>query len=168
MQNIEFKAELRDPSLAHTVARGLGAVYVGQLWQIDTYYRLVDGRLKKRQTDGVPVEYILYHRDNSTAVRPSTFTILDEEQARLRFGSMDMPEWVVVKKLRDVYMLGNVRIHLDQVERLGAFLEFEAMVSDQHDQAACFAMVEKLRSDFTPVIGEPVSASYSDLMAMES
>jgi predicted adenylyl cyclase CyaB len=73
-----------------------------------------------------------------------------------------------VSKARDVYMLQNVRIHLDQVDRLGAFVEFEALISEQHDADECFATVEKLRRAFGPVIGEAVSMSYSDLIALES
>lgn len=167
MQNIEFKAELRDLQLAYTLARRLGARHVGQLWQIDTYYRLVDGRLKKRETEGSPVEYIFYQRENEAQVRQSTFTIYTENEARARFGRLEWHPWIVVRKTRDVFMLGHVRIHLDQVDRLGTFIEFEALVSDQNDQAKCHAALQKLRREFAPVVGEMLSLSYSDLLALE-
>jgi predicted adenylyl cyclase CyaB len=32
-----------------------------------------------------------------------------------------------VKKQRELFLLGNVRIHLDRVQGLGEFLEFEAV-----------------------------------------
>lgn len=167
MQNIEFKAELRDMQLAYTLARRMGARHVAQLWQVDTYYRLADGRLKKRQTEGSPVEYIFYERENQARVRLSTFTIFTENEALARFGRVEWQPWIVVRKTRDVFMFGHVRIHLDQVERLGTFIEFEALVSLQNDQTRCHATVEKLRREFAPVIGEIVSMSYSDLLAME-
>ncbi len=167
MQNVEFKAELRDLELGRTIARRLGGKHVGQLWQVDTYYRLADGRLKRRETEGAPAEYILYERTNSARARLSKFTIYSENEAFAQFGAITMEPWVVVKKARDVYMLGGVRVHLDQVERLGTFLEFEALVSPAQNMGRCYRIVEQLRRDFAAVLGEPVPVSYSDLMALE-
>jgi adenylate cyclase class IV len=60
-----------------------------------------------------------------------------------------------------------VRIHIDTVDRLGTFIEFEAMVTrsftvrDGHDAIA------ELRDIFGQMLGEPISVSYSDLMEQE-
>lgn len=167
MQNVEFKAELRDLELARSIARRIGAKLAAQLWQVDTYYKLADGRLKRRQTEGLPTEYIFYERPNTTRARVSRFTIYSESEAFHRFGTLSMDPWVVVSKARDVYMLGSVRIHLDQVDRLGVFMEFEALVTPDHNMGRGYRAIEELRRDFAAVIGEPVSVSYSDLMSME-
>ena len=42
----------------------------------------------------------------------------------------------VVRKRREIYLWQNVRIHLDDVEGLGQFLEFEAVLSPEIDEAA--------------------------------
>ncbi|MFT3685286.1 MAG: CYTH domain-containing protein [Phycisphaerales bacterium] len=65
MTNIEFKAELRDPELARTLLRKIHATPIDTLEQTDTYFRLSDGRLKKRETKGAPTEYIFYNRENA-------------------------------------------------------------------------------------------------------
>lgn len=171
LQNIEFKAELRDLPLARTIARRLGADIITTMWQIDTYYRLADGRLKRREieTDGEPtrVEYIFYHREDAAKVRSSQFTIYSEQEAAVRFGSLALPVWVVVKKQRELLMHNWTRIHLDMVDRLGMFIEIESLVSAQNPEPACFDAVRKLREALGPVIGEPISVSYSDLLAAE-
>ena len=61
----------------------------------------------------------------------------------------------------------NVRIHLDEVDELGTFIEFEAMVSKDHDVKECHQSIAHLREAFRPIMGEPVSVSYCDLMAQQ-
>jgi predicted adenylyl cyclase CyaB len=164
MQNIEFKAELRDFEAARRQCQVLGAKFVGVLRQTDMYYRLTDGRLKRRESSGEPVQWIFYHRPDRVSPRMSNFTILSEEQARRRWGTHSLKPWVAVSKTRELWMLGDVRIHLDQVVDLGGFLEFEAKVSGSFDVKACHAAVANLREVFGPLLGEPISVSYSDLM----
>jgi adenylate cyclase, class 2 len=164
MQNVEFKAELQDLSLARSICRALGATAISTMHQTDTYYRLPTGRLKKREMPGEPTEYIFYQRPDKTQPKVSTFTIYTENEAITRFGATSLPVWLVVKKTRELWMLGNVRIHLDTVEGLGPFLEFEALVTPHSDITRCHAMVGELREQFKPALGEPVSTGYSDML----
>ncbi|MGQ0626486.1 MAG: class IV adenylate cyclase, partial [Phycisphaerales bacterium] len=171
VQNVEFKAELRDLELARAIAHRAGARPVHRMWQTDTYYKLADGRLKRREIEiegeSNQVEYIFYHRDNASRARVSRFTIYSEAEALTRFGSLTLPIWVVVRKQRDLYMLEWTRIHLDLVDRLGTFIEFESMVSPKNTEAMGFEAVRRLREIFGPILGEPLSCSYSDLLAQE-
>ena len=167
MNNIELKAELRDLALARLTARAIGATYILAFDQVDTYYRIPSGKLKKRETEGEPVEYIFYERPVKLGSKLSQFTIYSEEQALERFGREPLPVWVVVKKRRELYMYSNVRIHFDIVEGLGTFLEFEALVSRDHTIERCTASVAELREKFGPVLGEMIDCGYSDLMARE-
>ncbi|MCC6425962.1 MAG: class IV adenylate cyclase [Phycisphaerales bacterium] len=164
MHNVEFKAELRDIQLARSLAKAHGAAFIDAVEQVDTYFRVPAGRLKKRQTTGEPVEYIFYDRDNRIKPKLSHFTIYTEAQAIERFGTTPMPVWLTVKKVREIYLLGNVRIHLDTVEKLGTFMEFEALVGTNHPVAQCHKSIADLREVFAPVMGEPISSGYSDLM----
>ncbi len=168
MQNVEFKCELRDPDLAGAICRRIGAVHVASLVQQDTYYRATDGRLKKRESSGEPTEWIFYNRSNETRPRLSQFTIYSENEARDRFGAEPLPVWVIVRKRRDLWMKDAVRIHIDAVESLGWFLEFEAMVSRRNNVARCHAAIEELRRQFAPTTGEAISCGYGDLIAAES
>jgi len=167
MQNIEFKAELRDIDLARTLLRKIHATAIDTLAQTDTYYRLSDGRLKKRETRGHPTEFIFYHRDNAARARVSRFTIYSQSQARQHFGPTELPVWLKVVKVREVYMHSNVRIHLDRVEGLGNFIEFEALVTSQTPEQACYQAVELLKQAMLPVMGEMLSHSYCDMVAVD-
>ncbi len=174
MHNVEIKLELRDPGLARGIVSRLGARRVETLRQTDTYFRLADGRLKKREYTSdlagakPTVEWIFYHRDNQARQRLSHFRIYSESEARAYFGLTEPPTWVVVKKVREVWMGGpeqSVRVHLDDVEGLGAFIEFEALVTPRLNLAKAHAAVEELRRALAPALGEPVSVSYSDMLA---
>lgn len=164
MQNVEFKAELIDLPLARTLCRAVGATSISTMQQTDTYFKLAAGRLKKREIPGEATEYIFYQRPDKTQPKISDFKIYSENEAITRFGATVLPVWLVVKKTRELWMLGNVRIHLDTVEKLGSFLEFEALVTPQLDVSRCHAIVAKLREHFQPALGEPVSVGYSDLL----
>jgi adenylate cyclase, class 2 len=167
-RNVEFKAELRDPNLATSIALALGARHVGTLEQTDTYFRVPAGRLKKRETAGETTEWIHYQRADVLGAKLSEFTLFDEEEAAERFGAAPMPVWVVVKKHRELFMLDHVRIHLDAVEHLGNFLELEALVRPGRTRKLCEAAVTRLRQEFAPALGEPIASSYSDLLAPEA
>ncbi len=165
MHNIEFKAELRNRSAARQQCKLLGATRMGLLRQTDTYYRLADGRLKRREAPGEPTEWIFYHRRDIVRPRMSDYAILTDAQARRRWGTQSLKEWVRVLKRRELWLLKNVRIHIDEVQGLGDFIEFEAVVSEKHDTKSCHQFIGRLREVFGPTMGEPVGPSYSDLVA---
>jgi adenylate cyclase class IV len=167
MQNVEFKAELRDFALARTICGSIGAELVSNLRQTDTYFRVPDAKLKKREVPGRPTEYIFYSRPNRSRPKLSNYTLYTESQAMDRFGASPLPVWVVVKKSRDLYMYKGVRVHLDQVEGLGGFIEFEAIVSPANNLAACHNLVDELRRAFGPAMGEPIACGYAELLAAE-
>lgn len=167
MHNVEFKAELRDLPLARSLCAALGATYIITMEQTDSYFRIPSGRLKKRECSGEPVEYIFYDRDNRTQPKLSHYTIYSEAQAVERFGTAPLPLWIVVKKTRELYMLGTTRIHLDSVEGLGNFIEFESLVSPSNTVAKCQRTQADLRTKLGPVLGEAISCSYSDLLAAQ-
>ncbi|TDJ57013.1 MAG: CYTH domain-containing protein [Planctomycetota bacterium] len=168
MHNIEFKSELRDPIAARQQCKQLGATRMGILEQTDTYFRLADGRLKRREAPGEPTEWIFYHRRDIVRPRMCDYAILSDAQARRRWGTLNLKEWVRVVKRRELWLLDNVRIHLDEVEQIGNFLEFEAVVDSDHDTRSCHESIKHLRAVFHITMGEPVGPSYSDLVAQEN
>lgn len=175
MRNLEFKAELRDPLIAREVCRALGATLIGTMRQVDTYYRMAAGRLKRREiwaegsggeSPAEPeVEIIFYERPNEVGAKVSRFRIYSEQRAAEVFGREPLPIWLVVKKVRTLYMLDNTRIHLDQVEGLGWFLEFEHLMSRDKPIEDARGEIARLRQAFSMVTGEPIDCGYSDLIA---
>jgi len=68
----------------------------------------------------------------------------------------------VVRKRRTLVTLDTTRIHLDNVEQLGSFLEIEVIVGE--DEAAAKARFDSLLAGlgYTPADG--IRASYLDLL----
>ena len=166
MQTIEFKAELRNPDAATAQCRVLEAQFIGTLDLVDTYFKLADGRLKRREAEGEPIEWIYYHRPDRITPKLCNYTILSEEQARLRWGTHSLREWLVVKKRRSLWLIDDIRIHIDDVERLGAFIEFDAMVTRNFTVRECYEAIGELREIYGALLGEPIGVSYSDLMEL--
>jgi predicted adenylyl cyclase CyaB len=68
---------------------------------------------------------------------------------------------VVVDKVREIYLYRGVQIHLDRVERLGTFIEFERKTRDaEKDRDSLRELMGELALD----LGSLVSLSYSDLL----
>jgi predicted adenylyl cyclase CyaB len=54
----------------------------------------------------------------------------------------------VVKKTRTLYVIGQTRVHVDQVEGLGVFLELEVVLREGQTEADGKAIAENLMSEF--------------------
>lgn len=165
MRTIDFKAEIRDIEAARRQCGLIGATREGTVAQIDVCFRVPSGRLKRRETPGRPVEWIVFSRPDRLGARVSTYTLLTDEQARVRFGEGTLAPARIVRKTREVWRLDNLRIHLDEVEDVGRFVEFQAIVDAEHDLDGCSALVVQLREQFEPILGEPVGGSYESLVA---
>lgn len=163
MRSVEIKHELRDPELAIACLRKHRAINVGTTFQVDSFYRLSSGRLLKREIEGEPTEWIAYQRDDTPQPRVCRFTVYSENEAQQRFGLRDMPVWMQVRKRRELWIIGAVRVHIDMVDRIGWFIEFEALVSTKQNAGKCRALVESVRNNMRIALGEAISVSYCDL-----
>lgn len=165
MRNVEYKAELRDLELARGCLRASGAMHIVNVRQRDTHFRVPHGRLLKREAMNEPVEWIFYHRTDRISPRTSTFTILSDEQARTRWGTIGIPEWVTVEKTRDLWMTRNVTIALDQVEGLGTFCEVTAMLALDVDRHGAGDLVLDVVDLLHAALGEGISSGYAEMVA---
>jgi homotetrameric cytidine deaminase len=163
--NVELKA--RDPDPDATIARclALGAEDRGMLRQRDTYFAGRHGRLKLREME--ESELIAYRRADSEAPAQSAYIRVDAPDAQglgQALGSA-LGATVVVSKRRRLFLWENVRIHVDDVEDLGTFLELEALVApDGSDLAAAQEKVARLRSELAIADEALVAVGYSDLL----
>jgi len=169
MRNIEIKARLRDVERAAAVAVELAGPPAAELRQVDTYFHVADGRLKLREITGdeTSAELIFYRRPDIPGPKPCDYLRApvdspDEIKATLAAA---LGVWVVVDKFRTVHLWRNVRIHLDRVEGLGAFLEFEAVLDENQTDDDGAALLDTLSAHFQLNPPDRVEGSYSDLMA---
>ena len=167
-RNIELKARCRDLARAAAVAQQIGATRTGELRQCDVYFHVPQGRLKLRETDGRPAELIAYARPDSPDFRDSNYHLVaipDPAAAKVALASV-LGVRGEVRKVRQLWMYHNVRIHLDDVAGLGTFLEFEAVISADADEAVSRQRLETLAAALGVRGEDRIAVSYSDLAGL--
>ncbi|MBV9604646.1 MAG: cytidine deaminase [Solirubrobacterales bacterium] len=162
--NVELKA--RDPNPEVTAARclNLGAVAAGTLRQRDVYFRARHGRLKLRIQEEGAGELIAYHRPDGTEARKSTYVRAPAPAEVGEALDAALGTTVVVTKHRQLLLWEGVRIHLDEVDGLGSFVEFEAVLPDAGDLETARAKVARLRSELGIESDALVAVGYADLL----
>jgi predicted adenylyl cyclase CyaB len=135
--NLEIKVRCSDLAAAEIIAKSIPANYSGVLHQTDTYFTVPKGRLKLRELQGSRAELIYYERGEEDAKRFSNYDIhFSESPESLKFVlGKSLGIRSVVAKKRTLYLYGETRIHLDQVEQLGSFIEFEVPVKESEESA---------------------------------
>lgn len=164
MRNIEFKTRLEDPKAALARARALGAELWGDLRQTDTYFNVPSGRLKLRETAGLQAELIAYARDEDAGVRTSDYQIArtPDPAPLLDVLTRALGVIAVVRKRRTLVTLDSDRIHIDNVEQLGSFLEIEVICGN--DEAAARARFDSLIEGLGYRPADGIRVSYLDLL----
>jgi len=165
-RNVEIKARVRDLEALRRRAEALSDAPVEVLDQRDTFFDVPQGRLKLRRLDGGACELIYYERPDEAGAKVSEYSIARASDAGplLRVLSAALPVRGVVVKRRFVYRIGRTRVHLDLVDRLGAFVELEVVLEeDARIEDGCRTAEELLvglgiRSE------DRVSGAYIDLL----
>src|SRR5574337_455147 len=162
---IEFKARMRDEKRVRAALKSLHPRLVGTDHQIDTYFRTSRGRLKLRQGK-IENALIFYSRKNAAQVRLSRVFLCEfSDPAEIKTIRTMLASALgiaaVVDKVREIYFVDNVKIHLDRVRGLGKFLEVEAFVKDGNVRRARM-QAERIKGLFGTLPEDIQSHSYSD------
>ncbi len=172
MRNLELKVQCGEATFAEVSARASAIGARQSLWQRDTYFSVPQGRLKLREIQDEKrepsAELIGYSRPDLEGSRWSTYhraVIAASEVDALREAlATTLGERIVVEKRRDVVLVKQTRIHLDNVTGLGYFAELETVINEalseenaaiEHD-----AIIAALGIGDLP----PIGGSYSDLL----
>ncbi len=132
-RNVEIKARLDGAAgLAAVAARAaaLGAEGPRVIDQDDTFFACDNGRLKLRAFGDGQGELIFYRRADTTGPKESFYVLAPvadcdalREALTLAYGEAGR-----VHKRRELWLAGRTRVHLDEVEALGMFLELEVVL----------------------------------------
>ena len=168
-RNIEIKARLASLIVARAVAERLATEPPQVQHQVDTYFKVADGRLKLREIEGAEPQLIWYRRSDQPNAKGSDYLLVPiVDSASLKealSGAVGID--VVVDKVREIYLHDNVRIHLDRVEGLGEFLEFEAVLSNAIDDVKGHEQLSWLLQQFSIAEKDLVATSYSNLLRVK-
>lgn len=166
MQNLELKARYHDLEKAAELAETLGATHEWTRQQIDIYFRVPAGKLKLRCVNGHDAELIAYQRPAVADAKVSDYIVHSEKNADSleRVLSHILPVEARIVKQRTLYLWNNVRIHLDHVEQLGVFIEFEAVLGKAEDVTASRQRIEFLSTHFAIQKKNLVTVGYFELL----
>jgi predicted adenylyl cyclase CyaB len=166
-RNLELKAIDNDPEGSLRVCAELGADDKDVLHQVDTYFVVPRGRLKLRRERGAVAQLIAYERPDLPGQKESRYRIVAVEDAAGLEEALAVSLGIsaVVRKARRLFLLDGVRIHLDQVEGLGSFIEFEGVADPGDADLARFeGRLRDLRRAFGIAGSDLVGGSYCDLI----
>lgn len=148
--NIEIKARVADFDRLRGRAEALSDGPVEVIPQADTFFRIEKGRLKLRELGPARAQLVYYERPNQDGPKRSDYHIYetrDFEDLKLTL-TLALGVRGVVRKTRYLYLVGQTRVHLDDVERLGHFMELEVVMhpgqSDAEGQAIARDLMAKL------------------------
>ncbi|MFZ6029171.1 MAG: methyltransferase domain-containing protein [Chloroflexota bacterium] len=165
--NIEIKARANDFSQQQQIARQLsGKKRPTLLEQEDTFFATPNGRLKLRLLGPKRAELIFYQRADQAGPRPSHYLIARtaEPQALKDVLSAALPVIGIVRKRRTLYRVGQTRIHLDEVEGLGQFIELEYVLQPGEEPLAGQQAVEDLMAKLDIRPDDLTPQAYLDLL----
>lgn len=136
------------------------------LIQRDTYFKVPRGRLKLREEPGAAAQLIAYERPDLTGPKVSGYRLVElsnpDELREALAATLGIS--VVVSKARRLFLLDGVRIHLDHLERLGDFIEFEGVAAEGDDPAEFANTLAALCRSFDISDDDFLSQSYADLL----
>ena len=164
--NIEIKARLHDPDRLRGLVEKLCDAPGEVLFQEDTFFHAPRGRLKLRTLAPDRGQLIYYEREDDSGPKPSNYDIYptsapDSLKTVLSAG---LGVRGVVRKRRLVYLAGNTRIHLDEVEGLGSFLELEVVLSPGESLEAGVATATELVTKLGIPESDLIQTAYIDLL----
>lgn len=164
--NIEIKARARDFDGLRRRAQAISASAGETIRQQDTFFITPRGRLKLRELEGVPAQLIYYDRPDQGGPKRSDYRIFETSDPQ---GLKDMLALAygvrgVVRKTRYLYLAGQTRIHVDDVEGLGQFMELEVVLRPGQTDVEGQGIAEGLMNDLGVDRADLLEAAYMDLM----
>jgi adenylate cyclase len=168
--NIEIKARVRDFEEIQRRAENLSATPVEVIPQEDTFFHTTKGRLKLRALAQDQGQLIYYTRPDQEGPKRSNYHISltsDPENLKrvleLAYGIRG-----VVRKTRYLYLVGQTRVHLDDVAGLGQFMELEVVMREGQMDAEGQAIAESLMASLGVERNELLEGAYMDLIESQT
>ena len=144
--NIEIKARVDDFEALKARTEYLSDQPMIILPQEDTFFNTAKGRLKLRVQSPDRGYLIYYERPNQDGPKRSDYHLAETRDPENLKAALSLALGVrgVVRKTRYLYMVGQTRIHLDDVEGLGHFMELEVVMQAGQSDADGQAIAEDL------------------------
>jgi adenylate cyclase class IV len=165
-RNVEIKASVRDVGALRQRASQMATSAPSELEQDDTYFTCVNGRLKLRAFGDGTGELIFYRRAGAVGPKTSYYEVVPAHAPDLLRHALGRAwgEAGRVRKRRTVYMIGRTRVHIDQVEGLGTFVELEVVLAEGEDEASGVREARELMAALGIAETSLIDRGYVDLL----
>lgn len=167
--NVEIKARCANPDKVRRYLLDNQARFLGTDHQVDTYFQVPEGRLKLRQGN---IENALIHYQRADQEGPKSSQVklapVGDGASLKSVLKQALGILAVVDKQREIYFIGHVKFHIDQVEGLGGFVEIEAIDKDGSIGAEALERDCRYFMDAFGIREEDLlSHSYSDMVGLK-
>jgi predicted adenylyl cyclase CyaB len=165
--NIEIKARLPDARRTRLLTERISDSGPTEIKQRDTFFACPTGRLKLREFSSSHGELIYYRREDTLGTKQSDYLIspTDSPDTLLAVLSAAFKATQVVTKTRTLYLVGQTRIHLDEVVGLGSFLELEVVLQPGQSPTEGHEIAHKLMDSLEIDGNQLIDCAYADLLA---
>jgi len=165
--NIEVKVASPDMAAVAEKARRLSGSAAQVLHQEDTFFTVPSGRLKLRKLSPTLGELIYYERPDVPGPKQSHYLIARtaEPEAMVAALAAALGVVCVVRKTRLLHIVGQTRVHLDTVDRLGTFVELEVVLRPGQSAGEGMAIARELLGQLGLADARHISGAYADLLA---
>jgi predicted adenylyl cyclase CyaB len=164
--NIEIKARARDFQRQKDLASQIAGSPETLIHQDDTFFDVPHGRLKLRIFSTTHGELIYYERDNIESPKQSNYCISEtcSPNTLKETLSLALPVRGNVRKKRHLFLVGQTRIHFDEVETLGNFIELEVVMKDGQSTNECLQIADGLMKKLDIKKADLINCAYIDLL----
>ncbi|XP_017768028.1 PREDICTED: uncharacterized protein LOC108556418 [Nicrophorus vespilloides] len=168
MRNVEIKAKIRDMVKILAKAKELSGSEGVSIPQHDTFYKAPLGRLKLRRFETGNAELIYYDRPDAEGPSLSQFELHDVQAPNVNSLNNVLSKALGtigdVKKIRQLFIVGQTRIHVDKVENLGDFMELEVVLKQEQTLEDGQKIADDLMSKLEIEKEDLLSCAYTDLL----
>lgn len=164
--NIEIKAKVSDISeisaRASKISQSSGVV----ITQRDTFFNCTTGRLKLRELADGTGQLISYQRSDTLEPTQSDYLIFTTESPDTLRDTLSMTLGIrgEVKKSRRLYLSGRTRIHIDDVENLGHFMELEVVLASGENEETGTKEAQQLMDQLGITKDDLIRVAYIDMI----
>lgn len=163
--NIEIKARAQNFADIRARAEKLSNAPVQVIPQTDIFFNTPQGRLKLRILAD-HAQLIYYTRPDQDGPKRSDYHITRSTDPDNLKCVLELAYGIrgIVKKTRYLYLVGQTRIHLDDVEGLGQFMELEVVMAEGQSDAAGQKIAEELMTGLGVESSDLIDGAYMDLL----
>ena len=165
-RNVEIKARVTDLTALEASVQTIADSGPVEIFQDDCFFQSPEGRLKLRDFGDGRGELIYYQRPDQSGPKHCHYEIAPTDQPdQLRLVlALAWGEAGRVRKNRRLYLIGRTRIHLDQVEGLGDFMELEVVLNDDEFTASGQQEADGLMAELGISAADLVDCAYVDMI----